>query len=100
MVDAQRFRFEDAKTHLIELAPLQHTLDNSVVGEHVEELNAVCAQVNAELDGLEAGLRRRHLALIPIWLFALLFAGACYAKYKQLKALHVGLIPRETNERQ
>ena len=100
LVDAQRFLFEDAKTHLIELAPLQHTLDNSVVGEHVEELNAVCAQVNAELDKLESGLRWRYRALIPIWLFALLFAGACYAKYKQLKALHVGPFPGESNERQ
>lgn len=100
LVDAQRFLFEDAKTHLIELAPLQHTLDNSVVGEHVEELNAVCAQVNAELDKLENGLRWRYRALFPIWLFALLFAGACYAKYKRLKALHVGPFPPESNERQ
>ena len=99
LVDAPRFRFEDAKTHLIELAPLQHALDNSVVEEKVEELNLVCAQVHAELDKLENGLRWRRRALIPIWLFALLFATACYAKYKQLKAVHVEPFPEESKGR-
>jgi hypothetical protein len=89
LVDDQRFEFQDAKTQLIELAPLQHSLDNSVVDAKVEELNAVCAQVNKELDGLERGLRLRRGALAPIWLFALLLAGACYVKYRRLKAIYV-----------
>ena len=75
LVDNQRFKFEDAKTHLIELAPLQHALDNSVVAEKVAKLNEVCSQVNRELDELERGLHWRRMALIPIWLFALVFAG-------------------------
>jgi len=42
-----------------------------------------------------------YIGLIALAMaFALLFAGACYAKYKQLKALHVGSIPLEPNERQ
>jgi chemotaxis protein histidine kinase CheA len=89
LVDNQRFKFEDAKTHLIELAPLQHALDNSVVAEKVAKLDEVCSQVNRELDELEKGLHLRRTALIPIWLFALVFAGACYAKYRQLKAVYV-----------
>ena len=94
LVDAQRFKFEDAKTHLIQLAPLQHTLSLSVVSDKVKELNDVCAEVNADLDALEAGLRWRYRALIPIWVFALLFSAACYVKYKRLKAEYVRPDPR------
>jgi hypothetical protein len=97
LVDNQRFKFEDARTHLIELAPLQHTLDNSVVDNKVDELNVVCAQVNKELDELERGLRLRRGALIPIWVFALVFAGACYAKYKRLKLRHVKPLPARSD---
>jgi hypothetical protein len=64
-------------------------LDNKDVEEKVTELNAVCDQVDAELDELEAGLRWRYRALIPIWVFALLFSIVLYAKYKQLRRLWV-----------
>jgi hypothetical protein len=97
LVDNQRFKFEDARTHLIELAPLQHNLDNSVIDKKVEELNTVCAQVNKELDGLERGLRLRRGALLPIWVFALVLAGACYAKYKQLKLKYVKPLPARSD---
>ncbi len=94
LVDNQRFRFEDAKTHLIELAPLQHTLDNSLVAAKVTELTAVCDEVNADLEELEAGLRWRHTLLYPIWAFALFFATIVYVKYKQLKHIWVKPVAR------
>ncbi len=86
LVENQRFLFEDAKTHLIALAPTQHTLDNEKVAEKVAALNEVCAQVNQQLDELEAGLTLRYKLLVPIWIFAVLFSIAIYAKYKQLKS--------------
>jgi hypothetical protein len=94
LVDNQRFKFEDAKTHLIELAPLQHALDNTLVGEKVAELNTICEEVNAELDTLVEGLRWRYLALGPIWVFALFFGSVLYAKYKLLKRAYVKPLPR------
>ncbi|MFQ5591505.1 MAG: hypothetical protein ACE5HE_10110 [Phycisphaerae bacterium] len=93
LVDNQRFKLEDAKTHLIELAPLQHTLDNSLVREKVSELNAICDEINVELDALEEGLRWRHVLLIPIWVFALFFGSVLYAKYKLLKRAYVKPMP-------
>ena len=93
LVDRQRFLFEDAKTFLIELAPLQHTLNNEKVAEKVAQLNAVCKQVSEELDELEGGLRMRHVALVPIWIFSVLFAALCYAKYRQLKSVWVTPLP-------
>ncbi len=85
LVENQRFLFEDAKTHLISLAPTQHTLDNEKVAEKVAALNEVCAQVNDQLDELEAGLSLRYKLLGPMWVLAILFSIAIYAKFKQLK---------------
>jgi len=95
LVDAQQFKFQDAKTHLIELAPLQHTLDNEKVATKVVELNAVCDEVNTELDALARGLAIRKQALLPIWIFAVLFAIALYVKFKRLKAEYVKPLPKD-----
>ncbi|MBU0717715.1 MAG: hypothetical protein KJ749_05650 [Planctomycetes bacterium] len=93
LVDRQRFLLGDARTHLIELGALQHTLDAEKVAAKVSELDAVCDMVNEELDGLERGLDWRRRALIPIWIFAVLFAIALYAKYKRLRAIYVKPLP-------
>ncbi len=89
LVDNQQFEFEEAKTHLIALAPLQHTLNNAKVEAKVTELKKVCDRVNAELTDLEVGLHWRYRALVPIWGFAILFAVALYMKYKALHAVFV-----------
>lgn len=89
LVDHARFAFEDAKTHLIELAPLQHTLDNAKVGAKVAELRTVCDQVNQELDDLEKRLEQRYGALLPVWGFAIVFSSALYVKYKRLRREYV-----------
>jgi hypothetical protein len=95
LVENQRFEFEDAKTHLIALAPLQHSLDNELVGKKVEELNQVCDRVQAELAALETGLRWRYQALVPIWAFAGLFCTLLYVKYKRLRRQYVSPLPQE-----
>ncbi len=89
LVENQRFKFEEAKTYLIELSPVQHTLDNELVAAKVAQLDQVCEEVHAELDELEAGLRLRHQALIPLWAFALLFSTLLYIKYRRLKRMQV-----------
>lgn len=98
LVDHQRFLFEDAKTHLIELAPLQHTLDLAKVEAKVSQLNEVCEQVNDELDELESGLLLRHQALWPIWAVAVAFSLVLYLKYKQLESRWVKPLPRNEEE--
>lgn len=89
LVENQRFMFEDAKTHLIGIAPLQHGLDAKAVGDKIAEMDEVCDRVNGELDELERGLAIRHHLLLPIWLFAAAFATALYLKFRQLKARYV-----------
>ena len=93
LVDNQRFKLDDAKTMLIGLAPLQHTLDNELVSESVAKLNEACDEIRAELTGLENALQTRRQVLIPIWIFALAFSVALYAKYKQLRARFVKPLP-------
>lgn len=95
LVDRQRFLLGDARTHLIALAPLHHTLDAEKVAAKASELDAVCDKVNEELDELERSLDWRRKALIPIWIFAVLFATALYVKYKRLKAVYVKPLPKE-----
>ena len=89
LVEDQQFKFEDAKTNLIELASLQHRLDPKAVQEEAAKLDAVCSEVNTALDELERGLHWRYRALFPIWVFALIFSVLLYAKYRSLKAQYV-----------
>lgn len=89
LVDSARFKLEDARTHLIALSPLQHTLDNELVAEKIAELNAVCNEVNHDLDELEAGLGLRYRLLVPLWAFCMCLAGLLYVMFKRLKAAYV-----------
>jgi hypothetical protein len=49
----------------------------------------------AELDALQRGLRIRKLALIPVWIFAVLFSAALYVKFKRLKSEYVKPLPKD-----
>ncbi len=89
LVESARFKFGDAKTHLIALGPLQHRLDDSSVAERVAELHAICDEVNQDLDELEAGLSLRYRLLVPIWAVALIFSVMLYVKYRKCKAVWV-----------
>ncbi len=89
LVEHQRFKFQDAKTRLLELAPLQHTLNKSSVTEKIGQLNAVRDEVNDELDRLQAGLSWRWRSLIVIWIFAVCLAALLYVKFRRLKRVHV-----------
>jgi len=93
LVDDQRFKFQDARTYLIALPPLQHTLDNKKVAAKVAQLNKVCDEVNSELQDLETDLHMRYAALLPMWAFFIVFAIALYAKFKQLKKKYVKPLP-------
>jgi hypothetical protein len=89
LVERQRFLFQDAKTHLVELAPQQHTLDLEKVKGTALELENVCGKVNTELDELEQSLAYRKVSLVPIFAFAIFFSGLLYVKFKRLKHQYV-----------
>jgi len=89
LVEKERFLFQDAKTHLVELAPLQHTLNIDAVKKTVAEMDDVCAKVNGELNDLNESLAYRRISLVPIFAFAMLFSGLLYVKFKLLKKRYV-----------
>ncbi|MBI1825846.1 MAG: hypothetical protein HY287_06010 [Planctomycetes bacterium] len=93
LVDSQRFRLEEATTHLIALAPLQHTLDQEALTKKLGEMNAVCDEVDGDLVQLEKGLQLRTQALAPIWAFVLIFVALLYTKYKRLRKEYVATAP-------
>jgi len=93
LVEDQQFQFEEAKTHLIALAPVQHRLDPAAVDKEAAKLDQVCDEVNGGLDHLEHGLQWRYRSLIPIWAFAVIFAGLLYAKYRRLDREYVEPAP-------
>lgn len=99
LVDRQRFVFEGARTQLIALGSVQHTFDMGAVRDGVTQLHTACDQVRGELDELEEGLSWRRRALIPVWIFSLVFAGAIYVKYKQVKAIFVKPLPSGSDGR-
>jgi len=86
LVDDEVFLFREARTHLVNMAPVQHSLDLAQVDAELGNLREVVHDVDTRLDDKEHGLRLRHLALIPIWVFALGFAAALYLLYRRLDA--------------
>jgi len=86
LVDDEAFRLRDARTLLVGLAPTQHTLDLKKVEAAITSLDEVTAGIDKSLDAKERSLRLRHVALVPLWIFAVVFAAALYVKYRRLAA--------------
>jgi hypothetical protein len=89
LVTDEALMTEEIRTLLVSLGPLQHTLNLDIVNEKSNELETLAARVNDSLDKKVRHLRWRYWALIPMWAFLMLFAGALWLKYKQLKSVWV-----------
>ncbi len=89
LVEQEAFSLEQARTHLISLAAVQHTLDPNRVGQTAGALFDVCQEIDTSLDAKEAGLRWRYRALGPLWGFLAVFILALWIKYKRLRHVHV-----------
>lgn len=89
LVQEEAFALEQARTDLIALAAIQHTLDEKRVTEALRKVLDVCRQINTSLDEKEARLRWRYWALLPMWAFLLLFICALWVKYKRLRKAYV-----------
>jgi len=59
----------EARTTLLELAPLQHSLNRETLSGVAGRLDAQLSEIEKGLDRKEKSERMRKLALIPIWLF-------------------------------
>ena len=83
--DDEQLALEKAKTSLLQLPPLQHTLREEKVAALTGTISADLGAVERQLDHLEQSERRKKIALIPIWGFLLGMAWIFRAKRKQLE---------------
>lgn len=94
LVDDERLMMAEARTSMIELASLQHTLSPDTVGEVVRRLADTTQRVEESLGAKERGLMWRHQVLWPMWGFIILFAAASYLKYRRLRDKYVKPLPQ------
>lgn len=87
-VDEEISSLEAAKTDLIAMAPLQHTLNIAKLSELSEKITDITRRSTQNIQKKRQDLRWRKLALVPIWIFILIMTIALNTRYKQLKSQH------------
>jgi hypothetical protein len=76
---------EKAKTSLLQLPPLQHSLHEEKVAALAGTISMELGAVERQLDHVEQSERRKKIALIPIWGFLIGMAWIFRAKRRQLE---------------
>ena len=76
---------EEAKTNVIAMAPLQHTLSLERISELSQKFVEAAENIEAKVHRKRQFLKWRKIALIPLWIFFLAMVTALWAKYKRLK---------------
>ncbi|MFQ5491264.1 MAG: Rieske 2Fe-2S domain-containing protein [Phycisphaerae bacterium] len=89
LVREEALRAEDAKTSLMGMASLMHTIDLPEIEKRGAEVEDVCSEVNAALDAKEAGLAQRRVLLGLGWVFIVVFFVLMYGKYLSLRRAYV-----------
>ncbi len=84
-VEEETGALEEAKTNVISMAPLQHSLSIERISELYEKFEAVARDIQARVHRKRQLLKWRKAALIPVWVFVVVMAAALWAKYRRLK---------------
>ena len=85
IVQDEAMLLEEARTNLVSLLALQHTLDGQKILETAGAVIDTSRRIEASLDQKLGSLALRRHMLLPVWGFLILFAVALLAKYRQLK---------------
>ena len=83
--DDEEAALDRARTSLLQLSPLQHTLSGEKVGVLAKTAAAQAADVEARVDAKERGERVKKLALVPIWAFLAGLAWVFRAKGRRIE---------------
>ncbi len=84
-VEEEEGLLEEAKTKVVEMQPLQHTLSYQKLAEVYGQAEARTTEIKKMIADKRQGLKWRKIALIPIWIFVFIMSWALIMKYKQLK---------------
>ena len=83
--DDEEVALDRARTSLLQLSPLQHTLSQSKVAALATTAVAQAADVESRLDRKEKGEKMKKLALVPIWIFLAGLAWVFRAKGRRIE---------------
>jgi len=78
----EMIQLEGAHTALLQLSPLQHTLNAARVREASGELTSALRQIHESLDRKDAVLRNRTRALVAVWVLLGVLAWLLWIKRK------------------
>ncbi|MBI4387825.1 MAG: hypothetical protein HY582_02115 [Candidatus Omnitrophica bacterium] len=96
-VEEETGSLEEAKTNVIVMAPLQHSLSVERITELAAKFSEVADKITTQIHQKREALKWRKTALIPIWVFILAMAAALWVKYKRLKTERKKNQPNKTN---
>jgi hypothetical protein len=83
-VEPEMAALEAAKTNVIAMAPLQHTLSPERISELHKKVVSAAADIARNIHQKQQFLRWRKLSLIPMWAFIAMMISALWIKYRQL----------------
>lgn len=83
-VEPEMALLEQLKTHVIEMAPIQHTLSLDKLEELHGKVVKTSDQIRQNISSKRQSLRRRKTALLFIWVFIAMMVGALWTKYNRL----------------
>ena len=84
-VEEEQGALDEAKTNVIAMAPLQHSLSLSRISGLHQKFTEVADEIQTRIYKKRSALKWRKILLIPIWLLVLTMMVALWMKYKQLK---------------
>ena len=84
-VEEEMAQLEEIKTHVIAMAPLQHTLSVSKISELQKKVNEASGNIRAKIDQKRQSLKGHKRALIFLWVFIVVMISALWTKYNQLR---------------
>lgn len=87
-VEDEMSKLEEAKTHIISMAPVQHTLLIDQIKELYGRFEKAAQEIKDSIQKKRQNLKWRKIALIPLWIFVLIMAVTLHSKYKKLKHHH------------
>jgi hypothetical protein len=83
-VEPEMAALETAKTNVIAMAPLQHTLSPERISELHKKVVSAAADIDRSIHQKRKFLRWRKLSLVPMWAFIVMMISALWIKYRQL----------------
>ena len=84
-VEPEQALLENIKSNVVEMAPLQHTLNKTIIGDKYDNVASAASQIESSLQKKRKDLTWRKVALIPLWIFIIIMSRALYSLYQDLK---------------